>query len=280
MFGISGLLGTLLLCHSCNCLSYFLCCCLCSILFCCGLIWFASCLACICNLFLLYFCLVFYVVCSWVGSMCLAGWGIVYQRLMLRVCCMADWTMWCFFFFCFSVCCFGCYCLWVLVCTLICSYIHFFWGRLGKVGLPFWICKICKIFEENKLNITIEANKKIIDFLDITMDLRTGVHKPFMKPNTPLYVHNKSNHPPNIIKNIPESINRRLSNISSNEKIFKKAIPPYQDALKKSELKFWCHNGIFWWGGNMWAGRAIHAFTARKVRNKHWTIQRWWLSNM
>ena len=33
-----GLLGTLLLCDSCNCLSYFLCCCLCSILFCCGLI--------------------------------------------------------------------------------------------------------------------------------------------------------------------------------------------------------------------------------------------------
>ena len=52
--------------------------------------------------------------------------------------------------------------------------------------------------------------------------------------NTPLYVHKQSNHPPNIIKNIPESINRRLSNISSNEKILKKAIPPYQDALKKS----------------------------------------------
>ena len=99
--------------------------------------------------------------------------------------------------------------------------------------------EICKIFEENKLNITIEANKKIIDFLDITMALRTGVHKPFMKPNnTPLYVHNKSNHPPNIIKNIPESINRRLSNISSNEKIFKKAIPPYQDALKKSGYNY------------------------------------------
>ena len=40
----------------------------------------------------------------------------------------------------------------------------------------------------------------------------------------------------NIIKNIPESINRRLSNISSNEKIFQKAIPPYQDALKKVDI--------------------------------------------
>ena len=36
------------------------------------------------------------------------------------------------------------------------------------------------------------------------MDLRTGGHKPFMKPNnTPLYVHTKSNHSPNIIKKHP-----------------------------------------------------------------------------
>ena len=98
--------------------------------------------------------------------------------------------------------------------------------------------EICKIFKD-KLNITIKANKNVIDFLDIAMDLRTGVHKPFMKPNnTPLYVHNKSNHPPNIIKNIPESINRRLSNISSNEKIFQKAVLPYQDALKKSGYNY------------------------------------------
>ena len=97
--------------------------------------------------------------------------------------------------------------------------------------------EICKIFKENNLNITIDANKKIIDFLDITMNLKTGEHKPYMKPNnTPLYVHKQSNHPSNIIKNIPESINRRLSNISSNEKIFKKAIPPYQDALKKKRI--------------------------------------------
>ena len=46
---------------------------------------------------------------------------------------------------------------------------------------------------------------KSIDFLDITMDLRTGKYKPFMKSNnTPLYVHKDSNHPPSIIKNIPE----------------------------------------------------------------------------
>ena len=94
---------------------------------------------------------------------------------------------------------------------------------------------ICKIFKQNKLKITIEVNMKTVDFLDITMDLRTGINKPFMKANnTPLYVHKESNHPPSIIKNIPDSINRRLSTISSNKAAFNEATPTYQTALRKS----------------------------------------------
>ena len=50
--------------------------------------------------------------------------------------------------------------------------------------------EICKSLKENKLKITIEANLKIVDFLNIIMDLRTGERKPYMKANnTPLYVH-------------------------------------------------------------------------------------------
>ena len=99
--------------------------------------------------------------------------------------------------------------------------------------------EICKIFANNDLKITIEANIKSIDYLDITMDLRAGTYKPFMKPNNkPLYVHKQSNHPPNIIKNIPESINRRLSSISSNETIFNEAAPEYQQALKNSGYEY------------------------------------------
>ena len=45
-----------------------------------------------------------------------------------------------------------------------------------------------------------------------------------------------------ILRNIPEAINTRLSNISSDEKSFTEAIPPYQEALRKSgynhQLKF------------------------------------------
>ena len=47
-------------------------------------------------------------------------------------------------------------------------------------------------------------------------------------------MHSKSNHPPNIIRNIPESVNRRLSEISSDEAVFNEAATPYQDALHKS----------------------------------------------
>ena len=60
--------------------------------------------------------------------------------------------------------------------------------------------EICKIFEKHNLRITIEVNKKVVDFLDVTFNLDTGDFKPFMKPNdTPLYVNRNSNHPPSII---------------------------------------------------------------------------------
>ena len=41
--------------------------------------------------------------------------------------------------------------------------------------------EICKTFKQNDLNITIEAKKKQqknVDFLDITLDLRTGIYRP------------------------------------------------------------------------------------------------------
>lgn len=99
--------------------------------------------------------------------------------------------------------------------------------------------QICKIFKQFDLKVTIEANKKIVDFLDVTLNLNDGSYRPYNKPNnTPSYVHSKSNHPPNILKNIPESINKRLSEISSNEKIFNEAIPTYQAALDKSGYNF------------------------------------------
>ena len=75
------------------------------------------------------------------------------------------------------------------------------------------------------------------------MDIENDTFKPFMKPNnTPLYVHKLSNHPPNVTKNIPAAVYRRLSSISSNEAMFNSAAPTYQEALRNSgysyKLKF------------------------------------------
>ena len=99
--------------------------------------------------------------------------------------------------------------------------------------------KICKIVQDNDLKITIEANKKNVNFLDVNFDLTTGIYKPYMKPNDqPRYVHQKSNHPPSILKNIPKSVNKRLSSISANEEVFKAAIPPFQESLHQSGYNF------------------------------------------
>ena len=77
---------------------------------------------------------------------------------------------------------------------------------------------ICEIFSRYNLSITIEANLKVVNFLDVQLDLDRNIYKPYIKPNDkPNYVNSQSNHPPGIIKNIPISINRRLNTISANK---------------------------------------------------------------
>ncbi|XP_067937138.1 uncharacterized protein [Watersipora subatra] len=94
---------------------------------------------------------------------------------------------------------------------------------------------LCAIFGSHDLRILIEANRKIVNFLDVTLNLENGKYEPYTKPNTTItYVHKDSNHPPNIIKNIPLAINKRLSEISSDGNAFSKAVPIYQEALEKS----------------------------------------------
>ena len=98
---------------------------------------------------------------------------------------------------------------------------------------------LCKIFRDNDLKITVEANLSRVNFLDVTLDLKSGKHFPYTKEgNIPLYVHRQSNHPPSILRNIPESINKRLSEISSDKECFDNAKSTYQDALNKSGYKY------------------------------------------
>ena len=94
---------------------------------------------------------------------------------------------------------------------------------------------LCAIFNQFGLKITIEANMKIINFLDVTLNLSTGKYQPYSKSNNvPLYVNNKSNHPPNILRNIPLSINKRLSQISSDKDSFNNTSAEYQRAIDSS----------------------------------------------
>ena len=102
--------------------------------------------------------------------------------------------------------------------------------------------EICKVFNDNKLKLTIEANKKCVNFLDITFDLRSGTFKPYTKPgNVPQYVNVQSNHSPSILRRIPETINQRLSRISSDKQSFDASTRPYQEALKKSGYSYNLH---------------------------------------
>ena len=73
------------------------------------------------------------------------------------------------------------------------------------------------------------------DFLDITLDLPTGTYRPFNKPDKAIrYISVYSNHPPSILKNLPTMIEKRISDLSSNRKIFSESKETYVKVLKAS----------------------------------------------
>ena len=82
-------------------------------------------------------------------------------------------------------------------------------------------------FKDNVLQIAMEINLQITEFLDVTLDLPGDKYYPYRKPNNELlYINSASNHPPSITKQLPNMINRRVSDISCNENEFDKAKPP------------------------------------------------------
>ena len=58
---------------------------------------------------------------------------------------------------------------------------------------------------------------------------------PFRKANSELfYINVLSNHPSNIIKKLPNMINKRISDLSCNENEFNKVKPAYETSLRQS----------------------------------------------
>ena len=92
-----------------------------------------------------------------------------------------------------------------------------------------------RIFKEKGLDIVIVCNRKSVDYLDITMNLTDGSYKPYHKPEDETsYIHKESDHPPNITRQLPTAVEKRISDLSSSEEIFEQSKQHYQEALKKS----------------------------------------------
>ena len=88
---------------------------------------------------------------------------------------------------------------------------------------------IQKLFKENELDIIIQCNMKTVNY---------STYRPYQKENNQIkYIYTESNHPPSIIKQLPLSIESRLSLLSSSVEILNDSVTPYQDVLDKSGYK-------------------------------------------
>ena len=82
-----------------------------------------------------------------------------------------------------------------------------------------------KLSREHDLELTIQCNRKVVNFPDITLNLENSTYCPCLKDiNEIIYVGTESNHPPSIIKQLPKSIELILSQFSAKEEIFKNSI--------------------------------------------------------
>ena len=75
--------------------------------------------------------------------------------------------------------------------------------------------KFQKLFKKKYLDIIVQCNLKITNYLDVTLNLNDGSYRPYRKSNKETnYIHINSDRPPSIIKEIPRSVENRLSILS------------------------------------------------------------------
>ncbi|MCP3849480.1 MAG: hypothetical protein GY694_04465 [Gammaproteobacteria bacterium] len=92
--------------------------------------------------------------------------------------------------------------------------------------------------DEFGLNITLDTDLTVVNFLDVTFDLHNDRFYPYRKPNdTPVYIHKNSNHPQHIAKQLPTAVNKRLNEISCDKESFDSFKGDYEKALKESGLE-------------------------------------------
>lgn len=83
-----------------------------------------------------------------------------------------------------------------------------------------------------------DVNCKAVTFLDVTMNIDTGLYCLFYKlGKTIQYINACSNHLESTIRGIVMAISVRPSNVSSNREIFEQQAPVFNDTLKLSGFK-------------------------------------------
>ena len=91
------------------------------------------------------------------------------------------------------------------------------------------------ILKEEGLSITTEGGSKIVDFLDVVLNLNDGSYHPYVKPNTKTnYVSTSSNHPKVVIQKIQDGVCKRLSRNSSDADNFYNHSSHFEVALKEA----------------------------------------------
>ena len=103
--------------------------------------------------------------------------------------------------------------------------------------------QIIQILKSCGCNIKVKTNLKTADFLDVRLDLINYTYQLYRKPNSKTgYINKHLNHPPNILKELPKAVNKRITDISCNQDIFDAAKSTYEKPLSESgfneELKY------------------------------------------
>ena len=79
-----------------------------------------------------------------------------------------------------------------------------------------------KTFKDFGLEIAAESNLKIVSHLDVTLNLNDVSFRPCDKSDDIIqYINEEFNHTPNLIKHLPASIEKQLSNNFFGKKCFK-----------------------------------------------------------
>ena len=95
-------------------------------------------------------------------------------------------------------------------------------------------CERCEISNiKNYIYFPCKCILELYSFVSLCMYV--CMYVTYQKPDKIIqYIHVESNHPPNIIKQLPQKIKKRLSQLSSNKNILNKSAPFYEDKLHRS----------------------------------------------